>query len=475
MTAPLDAVVVGSGPNGLSAAVELARAGLSVTVLERSERPGGGCATEELTLPGVLHDLCSAVHPLAVASPFLRTLDLGRYGLEFVHPGAPLAHPLDGRPAIVAENDLDATAAALDELSAPGDGDRWRALMEPLVAHSEELLGDVLGPARPPRHPLVTARFGIRALRSAKALSARFDGPAAALLCGIGAHSMVPLTSPATGAFALILGGAMHAAGWPVARGGSRSIADALVACLRDMGGEVRTGVEVRTMRDIPDSRAVVFDVTPRSLLAIAGDELPPRYRRGLERYRYGPGVFKVDWTLDGPIPWSDPACLRAGTVHLGGDRDELVASEAEVAAGRVPEKPFVLVAQQSLFDTTRVPQGRQAVWAYCHVPNGCDADMTEAITAQVERFAPGFRDRVLAMRTVSPRQLEERNPNLVGGDINGGYAGLTQLFTRPVARVDPYTTPNPRLFVCSAATPPGGGVHGMCGYHAAQAVLTRL
>jgi phytoene dehydrogenase-like protein len=458
-----DAVVVGAGPNGLAAAITVAAAGRSVLVAEAAATIGGGTRSAELTLPGFTHDLCSAIHPLAMASPFFRSLPLESHGLGFVQPHAPLAHPLDDGTAVVLERSVEDTGAGLG-----GDARAYRRLMGPPVAAAEAIVDEVLGPLRRPRHPVALARFGLSGLRSVAGLArSRFEGErASALLGGIAAHSMLSLRRSPTAAFALLLGLIAHALGWPIARGGSQSIAAALGAHLRSLGGEIVTDWTIADLAELPPARAYLLDLTPRQLLAVAGERLPHRYRRRLGRFRYGPGVFKLDWALDGPVPWKAPECAAAGTVHLGGTLAELAASEEEVTAGRVPERPYVLLAQQSLFDSSRAPEGRQTLWAYCHVPNGSEA--------QIERFAPGFRDRILARRVAPPAELERRDANLVGGDINGGAADLRQLFTRPVARLDPYSTPAPDIFICSSSTPPTGGVHGMCGYWAARSALRR-
>jgi phytoene dehydrogenase-like protein len=464
-----ESIVVGAGPNGLAAAIVLARAGLSVRVLEAGDSVGGGARSAELTLPGFVHDVCSAIHPLGVASPFFRSLPLAEHGLEWVDPPAALAHPFDDGTAILLERSPDATVHGLGEDEKP-----WSRLFGPLARAADSLLDDVLAPLRVPAHPLALARFGVRAPLPATTVARLSFGEARArgVFAGLAAHSMLPLSRPPTAAFGLVLGLLAHAVGWPLPRGGSQRLSDALASYLRLLGGEIEPGRRVESLAELGDADVVLLDVTPRGLLGLAGDRLPPLYRRRLERYRYGPGVFKLDWALDGPIPWRAEECGRAGTVHLGGTLEEIGASEAAPARGNVAERPFVLLAQQSLFDPTRAPAGQHTAWAYCHVPSGSTVDVTELIEAQVERFAPGFRDRILARSALGPADLERYNPNYVGGDINGGAATLSQLFTRPVARLSPYTTPLPGVFLCSASTPPGGGVHGMCGYHAARAAL---
>jgi phytoene dehydrogenase-like protein len=466
----LDAIVVGAGPNGLAAAIALAQAGRSVRVIEGERAIGGGTRTEELTLPGHLHDVCSAVHPLLIGSPFLRSLPLADHGLAVVHPDLPLAHPLEGGRAIALHRSVGETAAGLG-----ADGPAYERLLGPFVRDWEELAAILLGPPlRPPRHPAPAVRFAALGLRSVSGLArGRFDDdPARALLAGNAAHSMRPLTAPGTGAFALLLIMLAHSVGWPVAAGGSRAIADAMASLLRSLGGEIETGRPVTSLRELPPARAVLLDVTPRALVRIAGGRFTGRYRRALERFRYGPGVFKVDYALREPVPWAAEECRRAGTVHVGGTASELAASEAQVAAGVAPSRPYVLVAQQSLFDPARAPAGAHTLWAYCHVPNGSDADMTDAIERQIERFAPGFRDVVAARHSMGPAQVEAKNPNYVGGDINAGLADLRQILARPALRPVPHATPDPRIFLCSSSTPPGGGVHGMCGWHAARAAL---
>ncbi|MGH2535326.1 MAG: phytoene desaturase family protein [Thermomicrobiales bacterium] len=466
-----DAIVVGSGPNGLAAAITLARAGRAVRVLEAEETVGGGIRSMELTLPGIVHDICSAIYPMAICSPFFRSLPLEEYGLRWIESPVQLAHPFDDGTAAVLMRSIEETADSLGE-----DAAAYRALMGPLVADIEPVLGTILGPLRPPRHPIAALRFGLPALRSAAGFAAsRFTGaPARGLFGGIAAHSILPLDALASAAIGLVLGMVGHAYGWPAAAGGSGRIADALVACLRSYGGEIEPGVRVTDLDALPLAKAVLFDVTPRQLLDIAGDKLPGWYRWQLGRFRHGPGIFKVDWALEGPIPWRVGACGRAATVHLGGTLEEIAAGEAAVARGGHPERPFVLLAQQSLFDPSRVPEGMQAVWGYCHVPNGSTVDMTARIEAQIERFAPGFRDRILARHTAGPVDLERRNANYFGGDIVGGMQDLCQIIARPAPRWNPYTTPNRRIYLCSSSTPPGGGVHGMCGFHAARAALRR-
>jgi phytoene dehydrogenase-like protein len=464
-----DAIVVGAGPNGLAAAVELARSGLSVRVLEAAETVGGGTRSAELTLPGFVHDVCSAIHPLGVASPFLRSLPLDAHGLEWVEPPAALAHPFDDGTAVLLRRSPEAAVQSLGE-----DDARWRRLFAPLARDVDSLLDEALAPLHVPAHPLRLARFGLRALLPATMVARRsFQGAKArGLFAGLAAHSMLPLERPPSAAFGLMLGLLGHAVGWPFPRGGSQAIADSLASYLRSLGGEIETGRRVESLAELGESRLVLLDLAPRGLLQLAGNRLPERYRRRLERYRYGPGVFKLDWALDGPIPWQAEECSRAATVHLGATIEEIAASEATPADGRIAERPFVLLAQQSLFDTTRAPAGEHTAWGYCHVPNGSDVDMTERIENQIERFAPGFRERILARSVLRPAQLERYNANYVGGDINGGLADLRQLLTRPVARWSPYSTPLPGVFLCSASTPPGGGVHGMCGYYAARAAL---
>ncbi|MDQ3966682.1 MAG: NAD(P)/FAD-dependent oxidoreductase [Actinomycetota bacterium] len=464
-----DAVVVGSGPNGLAAAVELARNGRSVAVLEAEDTVGGGTRSAELTLPGYVHDVCSAIHPLGYASPFFSTLPLKEHGLQWVHPPAPLAHPFDDGTAAVLERSVEETGKTLGP-----DAGAYRKLMGPIARDWNRLAASILGPPRLPRHPFALARFGLHAIRSARGLAeSLFEGEkACGLFAGNAAHSALPMEQAPSAAFGLVLGGLGHAVGWPLPKGGSQKIADALVSYLLSLGGEVYTGVRVGSVEEVPRTRSVLFDVSPRQLLKIAGEHFTDRYRRALERYRYGPGVFKVDFALDGPIPWRAEECRRAATVHLGATLDEISFGEAAAWRGEHPEKPFVLLAQQSLFDQTRAPEEKHTVWTYCHVPNGSTFDMTERIEAQIERFAPGFKDHILAKSTMSPADFERTNANLVGGDIYGGIQDFRQLFARPAVRLTPYSTPAKGLYICSSSTPPGGGVHGMCGYFAARAAL---
>lgn len=463
-----DAVVVGSGPNGLSAAITLQQAGLSVLVVEAKEIFGGGLRSAELTLPGFTHDICSAIHPLALGSPFFQTLPLAEYGLKFINPPILCAHPLETGRAAALTSSLSETAASLGV-----DSQAYLNLFEGLVQRWPTLAPDVLGPLHFPRHPIDLARFGLDALPPVTQLVKRFQTTEArALLGGMAAHAIQPLTNLTTSAIALVLMTVGHRHGWPIPKGGSQAIAQALVSYFRSLGGILETSRPIGAMKDLPPSRVVLFDVTPKQLLQIAGDRFSTIYRKQLEHYRYGMGVFKIDWALDGPIPFTDPECQRAGTVHLGGSFEEIVQAEHLTSTGKHPAQPFVLLAQQSLFDPSRAPGGKHTAWAYCHVPNGSTLDCTDAIERQVERFAPGFRDRILARHTLNTVQLEQYNSNYVGGDINGGILDITQLYTRPVVSLSPYATSDPGLFICSSSTPPGGGVHGMCGYHAARAAL---
>jgi len=475
MTMPYayDAVVVGSGPNGLAAAIALARAGCSVLVCEANATIGGGTRSAELTRPGFLHDVCSAVHPLAAGSPFFKALPLERFGLEWIQPEIPLAHPLDDGSAACLHRDVNFTAEQLH-----GDSSAYRRLMKPLARNWEKLANEFLQPMLHwPRHPLALARFGIPALCPATLLSKILfkHEPARALFGGIAAHSFLPLESIASSAFGLVLGMAGHAVGWPIPRGGSQAIANALANYLRELGGKIEINHRAENLNDLPKSRAVLLDVSVWEFLRIAREQLPTAYRRRLESFRHGPGIFKIDYALSKPIPWKAEACRRAGTVHLGGTMDEMAAAERDVACGRIPERPFTLVAQQSLFDETRAPRGQHTLWAYCHVPFDCDTDLSDRIESQIERFAPGFRDCILARHKMGAADLEKSNPNLAGGDINGGAANLMQLIARPILSPAPYGTPLRGVYLCSSSTPPGGGVHGMCGYYAARLALREI
>ena len=466
----VDAVVVGSGPNGLVAAVRLAEAGMRVVVLEAAEQYGGGLRTEELTLPGFRHDVCSSAHPLAQASEAFRHLGLAAEGLRFAQPSAPVGHPLVPGRSVMLWRDVERTAAYLGP-----DAALYRRVVGGLVARWRPTVDGVLDPfAVPPRSPVATAAFGMAGLWGSSGVNrlALRDEPARALLAGLAAHATLDLAEPLTTGVGLLLGVLGHAVGWPVAVGGSQSIADALVARLTSYGGEVVTGHRVRDIDDLPGARAVVLDLTPRQVVQVAGRRLPASYVERLRRWRYGAGAFKVDWALDGPVPWADPQLAEAGTLHLVGTSDEAVAAERAVAQGHVPARPYVLAVQPSMVDPSRAPAGKHSFWAYCHVPNGSDVDMTGAIEAQVERFAPGFSERILARHVMGPAALEAHNANYVGGDIAGGASDWRQLAARPVWSRRPWATPNPRLFVCSSSTPPGGGVHGMGGWHAAREVL---
>lgn len=467
-TRDFDAVVVGSGPNGLSAAIELQRHGLSVLVIESKSEIGGGLRTAELTLPGFRHDVCSAIHPLAAGSPFFTKLPLQQHGLNFIQPGIPAAHPFDDGTAAVLTASMDETASSLGV-----DSNIYRQLVGTTVKDWSHIVNDILSPLSIPANPLKMASFGIDALTSANYLSKRFSTEKAkGLWGGMAAHSIQPLTNIATSAIGLVLLTAAHVTGWPIPERGSSSIADALASYFRSLGGKIQTGLHVTSMKQLPSAHAVLFDVTPRQLLEIAGEKFSSIYKTQLRNFRYGAGVFKIDWALDAPIPFTAQVARKAGTVHLGNTFDEIAKYEEDVWNNRIGEKPFVLLAQPSVFDPTRAPFGKHTAWAYCHVPHGSVRDMTTSIEKQVERFAPGFRERILARHTFNTVQMEEYNNNYVGGDINGGVQDIGQLFTRPALRWSPYRTSTNGLYICSSSTPPGGGVHGMCGYHAARRAI---
>lgn len=466
----LKACVIGAGPNGLAAAITLAQSGVQVEVFEAEATPGGAMRSMELTLPGFFHDFGAAVYPLGVGSPFFSSLPLLKHGLEWIHSPAPLAHPLDDGTAVVLERDLDSAAASLGP-----DGKTWGKLMRPFVEHWSEFAPEVLRPPlKIPRHPLLMARFGVNALLSAKTIASRFRvARTRALFAGLAAHSFLALDEPLSGALGLLMAIPAHAVGWPVPRRGAQAITNALCEYLSTLGGKVITSSRIASLESLSGYDAILCDVSPSQLVAIADNRLSDGYRHRLKNFRYGPGAFKVDYSLSQPIPWKAPDCSRAATVHLGGSFEEIAASEKAVRSGKSSEQPFVLLAQPTLFDSSRAPAGKHTAWAYCHVPNGSQVDMLQRIEAQIERFAPGFRDVLLARHVLNPANLEAMDANLVGGDIGGGIVDLHQFLFRPTRRL--YATSAKDIFICSASTPPGGGVHGMCGYHAAKMALSRI
>ena len=468
-----DAVVVGAGPNGLAAALTLARAGRSVHVVEAADTIGGGSRTTELTLPGFRHDVCSAIHPLGLASPFFATAGLDAFGLRWIHPDVALAHPLDMGRAGVLHRDINTTAAGLGD-----DASRWQRLLGPLVDRWDDLAPMILGPlTRSPRHPIDLVRFGVPAVAPSTVITRTWfrTEEAQALFAGCAAHGFLPLSHLLTSSVALVLLTTAHRVGWPMAAGGSQSIADAMAAAVIDAGGTIETGRTVRSVDELPRSTAVLLDVAPRHASSIAGARLPERFRTQLNNYRHGPAAFKLDYALDGPVPWTNIACRSAGTLHLGASAVEIAAAEREVAKGRHPERPYVLVSQPSMFDPSRAPAGKHVLWAYCHVPSGSSFDMTTRVETQIERFAPGFRERILHRHVADPGWFERYNSNNIGGDIAGGSNTGMQLVLRPTRSRHPYRTPDPSIFLCSASTPPGAGVHGMCGFHAAMDALATV
>lgn len=468
-----DAVVIGSGPNALATAICLARENLSVLIVEAKETIGGGARSAELTLPGFLHDVCSAIHPLAVGSPFFNTLPLAEYGLEFIEPPAALAHPLDDGTAVTLKKSIAETI----ETFGGADRENYRKLVEPFVEKWKDFAPEILAPLHFPKNPFLMARFGLKAFQSARGFAEKYfsDERARAAFAGCAAHSMIPLEDVPSAAIGFVLAITAHSVGWGFPRGGAQKISDALAGYFLFLGGEIKTNTSVENIDELPASRVVLFDVTPRQIIKIAGHRLPASYKKRLENYQYGAGVFKMDFALSEPLPWRAKECASAGTVHLGGGFDEIAESERKTGRGEISEKPFVLLAQNSLFDSSRAPAGKHTAWAYCHVPNNSAVDMTEKIENQIERFAPGFRDCILAKNVMSPSDLENYNANYVGGDIGGGANVLSQLFTRPTLSWNPYSTPAKGIYICSSSTPPGGGVHGMCGYHAARTVLADL
>ncbi|MEE2756215.1 MAG: NAD(P)/FAD-dependent oxidoreductase [Myxococcota bacterium] len=467
-----DAVVVGSGPNGFSAAIYLAQQGCRVCLIEGKPSVGGGMRTRELTRPGFRHDICSAAHPMAILSPFMKRLPLADFGLEWIEPPAAFSHPLDDEKSVIMWSDLQRTAGQMG-----ADSHAYRRLVEPFLKNPDVLFEDLLAPLKWPKAPLQMLRFGLSAIRSATGFAnSRFKGPQAkALFAGCAAHSIMDLDRPLTAALGLIFSISGHLTNWPIVRGGTEGLTVALSRYFESLGGQIITNHHVQNPSDLPRSRVYLFDTSPQQLVDINRPHLPERYCRRLSRYRYGPGVFKIDWALREPIPWRDPMTAQAATVHIGGSMHDIAAAEKAMWLGQHPEKPFVLLCQQSLFDDTRAPSGHHTGYAYCHVPAGSIQDQTQAIESQVERFAPGFRDIIIERHVMNTQALTRHNPNYIGGAIAGGIADWRQLFSRPVLRLNPYTTPNPRIFICSSSTPPGGGVHGMCGFYAARTAFRRL
>ncbi|MCI0616965.1 NAD(P)/FAD-dependent oxidoreductase [bacterium] len=467
-----DAIVIGAGPNGLSAAIQLARQGLSVCVFEASSQIGGGARSEQLTLPNFIHDVCSAVHPMGFISPFFKALPLQEYGLEWIESPLALVHPFDHEPAAFLSKSIQQTAENLGQ-----DKQAYLDLMTPFIKHSETLLTEILKPIRISKHPFLMARFGLAAIRSASELAnSKFKTDRTkALFSGCAAHSMVSLDKIATTSFGISLAMVAHIVGWPIIKGGSQKLAHCLENYFRSLGGEIETGRKVESLDLLPASKVILLALTPRQVASVAADQLPQKFRDRLLKFQYGPGIFKIDWALNGPIPWKDPACSQSATLHLGSSFDEILESESNAWTGKTSAKPFVILAQPCLFDSTRAPAAKHTGWAYCHVPHGSDVDRTEVIEKQVERFAPGFKDLILARHTFNSTQLHEHNENIIGGDIGGGANDFMQIIARPVLKWDPYSTPSPRIFICSSSTPPGGGVHGMCGFNAANSVLTKV
>lgn len=468
----LDCVIIGAGPNGLAAGIFLAQKGLKVQIFEASETVGGGMRTAELTLPGFHHDVCSAVHPMGYLSPYFKSLHLENHGLEWVFPEVSVAHPLDGEQAVILSKSVFETSQGLGV-----DAKAYQKLMEPLARHTDWLIEDSMKPLGIPKHPLFLANFGLKAILPAATFANLFfkGDRAKALFAGCAAHSILPFSNYFTTALGLVFLATGHSVDWPVVKGGSQQLANALLKIFQLSGGEITYHAKIKSLTEIPEAKAILFDTDPFQLADIAGNTLPSGYSARLRKFLFGPGVFKIDYALSQPIPWLDPNCLKASTVHLGGKIEEIARSEQEAWDGKLSERPYVLVSQQSQFDISRSPNGKHTCWAYCHVPNGSDVDMSTIIENQIERFAPGFKDIILARHSLNASQFQAYNPNYFGGAVTGGATDITQLFTRPVARFDPYSTPNPNLFICSASTPPGGGVHGMNGFHAAQSVYKKI